>query len=220
MTILKFPVLAATTAILALTACTDVNTATTNPKQRTAEGAGIGALAGAAIGGLNADNRKERQRNIILGGIAGAAVGAVIGGTLDKQAADLQRSIGNDRVTIVNTGNSLIVTMPQDILFSVDSAKLRPDLRSDLRALAQNLQQYPNSTVQIIGHTDNTGSAAYNQDLSARRASAVRNVLANNGVNPGRIVAIGRGETQPIASNLTPEGRAQNRRVEIIIRPN
>ncbi|MGB5556444.1 MAG: OmpA family protein [Paracoccaceae bacterium] len=220
MTIFKVPALAATAAILALTACTDVNTSTTNPKQRTAEGAGLGALAGATLGGIAADNRKERQRNIILGGLAGAAVGAVIGGTLDQQAADLQRSIGNDRVTIVNTGNALIVTMPQDILFDVDSASLRADLRADLRALAKNLQDYPNSTVQVIGHTDNTGAAAYNQNLSARRASAVAGVLINRGVSAGRVIAIGRGETQPIASNLTPQGRAQNRRVEIVIRPN
>lgn len=220
MTILRFPALVATTAILAVTACTDVNTPTNNPRQRTGEGAGIGALAGAAIGGLNADNARERRRNIILGGLAGAAVGGVIGSTLDRQAADLQRSIGNDQVSIVNTGNALIVTMPQDILFSVDSAEVRRDLRRDLRALAQNLQQYPNSTVQVVGHTDNTGAAAYNQNLSARRANAVGNVLINNGVSPGRIVAIGRGEDQPIASNQTAQGRAQNRRVEIIIRPN
>ncbi len=220
MTILRFPALAATAAILAVTACTDVNTPTNNPRQRTGEGAGIGALAGAAIGGLNADNAKERRRNILLGGLAGAAVGAAIGGTLDKQAADLQRSIGDDRVSIVNTGNALIVTMPQDILFNVDSAEVRGDLQRDLRALAQNLQQYPDSTVQVIGHTDNTGAAAYNQNLSARRANAVGNVLINNGVSAGRIVTIGRGEDQPIASNQNAQGRALNRRVEIVIRPN
>ena len=220
MTKLKFPVLVAASALLAITACTDVNSPTNNPRQRTAEGAGIGAVAGAIAGGINADNRKERQRNVLLGAIGGAAIGAAVGNRLDKQAADLQAAIGNDRVSVVNTGNALVVTMPQDILFAVDSASLRPDLRADLGALSRNLQQYPDSTVQVIGHTDNTGTAAYNQNLSARRANSVAAVLINNGVSSGRIVAIGRGEDQPIASNLSPEGRAQNRRVEIIIRPN
>ncbi len=220
MTILRFPALVATTALLTVTACTDVNTPTNNPRQRTGEGAALGAAAGALIGGIAADNRRERQRNIILGGLAGAGVGAAIGNSLDRQAADLQRAIGNDQVSIVNTGNALVVTMPQDILGSVDSAEVRGDLQRDLRALAQNLQRYPDSTVQVIGHTDNTGAAAYNQNLSARRANAVGNVLINNGVSPRRIVTIGRGEDQPIASNQTPAGRALNRRVEIIIRPN
>ncbi len=220
MTLLKFPAIVAATALIAVTACTDVNTQTTNPKQRTAEGVGIGALSGAVIGGIAADNRKERQRNIVIGAIAGGALGGAIGNSLDRQAADLQAAIGNNRVSIVNTGNSLIVTMPQDILFNVDSAELRPDLRADLQALANNLQQYPNSVVQVIGHTDSDGAAAYNQNLSARRANAVAGVLINRGVNPGRVVAIGRGESQPIASNQTAAGKAQNRRVEIVIRPN
>lgn len=220
MTKFKFPVFVATAGLLAVTACTNVNTPTNNPRQRTAEGAGIGAVAGAIAGGINADNRKERQRNVLLGAIGGAAIGAAVGNRLDKQASDLQAAIGNDRVSVVNTGNTLVVTMPQDILFAVDSTTLRPDLRADLRGLARNLQQYPNSTVQVVGHTDNTGTAAYNQNLSARRANAVAGVLINSGVSSGRISAIGRGEDQPVASNLSPEGRAQNRRVEIIIRPN
>jgi outer membrane protein OmpA-like peptidoglycan-associated protein len=122
-------------------------------------------------------------------------------------------------VQIVNTGRELIVTMPQDILFDVDSTFVQPSLRSDLRALATNLQQYPNSSVAVIGHTDNTGTAAYNQDLSSRRANAVANILIDAGVSAGRVRAIGRGEDEPIASNLSAAGRQQNRRVEIVIRP-
>jgi outer membrane protein OmpA-like peptidoglycan-associated protein len=220
MTIFKTTTLAAVTALVAVTACTDVNTQTTKPNQRTTEGVAIGAISGALIGGIAADSRKERQRNVVIGAIAGGALGGAIGNSLDKQAADLQAAIGDGRVSIVNTGNSLVVTMPQDILFDVDSARLRPDLKSDLRALAKNLQQYPNSRVQVIGHTDSTGDAGYNQQLSAQRASAVGGVLINNGVSAGRIVTVGRGESQPITTNQTPEGRAQNRRVEIVILPN
>ena len=100
-----------------------------------------------------------------------------------------------------------------------DSATLRADLTRDIKAVASSLLRYPNSTIEVIGHTDNSGSAAYNQDLSQRRAVSVANVLRESGVPNGRIAAYGRGEDQPIASNLTVEGRAQNRRVEIVIRP-
>ena len=191
-----------------------------DPNQRTKQGALSGGLGGAATGALTAgDDADERRRGAVLGAAIGAGGGAIIGNQLDKQAAELRQQVGND-VQIVNTGNELIVTMPQDILFAVDSDTLRPDLQSDLRALATNLNNYPNSTVDIIGHTDNTGEAGYNQDLSQRRAQSVRNILINSGVDGFRLRAIGRGEDQPIASNLDASGRTQNRRVEIVIRPN
>jgi len=112
------------------------------------------------------------------------------------------------------------VTMPQDILFDVSSSAIQPALRTDLATVATSLQNYPDTTVQVIGHTDSTGSAAYNQSLSERRANSVANVLLDNGVPSSRVRPIGRGEDQPVASNLTPEGRAQNRRVDIVILPN
>ena len=109
--------------------------------------------------------------------------------------------------------------MPEGILFDFDSAAIRAGLQSDLRALARNLQQYPNTTVDVVGHTDSEGSAEYNMDLSSRRAAAVAGVLLEQGVAPSRIRSYGRGESEPVATNLTPEGRQQNRRVEVIIRP-
>ncbi|MCL4105115.1 UNVERIFIED_CONTAM: hypothetical protein GTU68_018822 [Idotea baltica] len=110
--------------------------------------------------------------------------------------------------------------MPQDILFATDSAVIRSDLRRDVQALAGNLQAYPNTNVSIIGHTDNTGDASYNQQLSQRRADSVRGILIDSGISSARVRSIGRGENDPVATNLTAEGRAQNRRVEIVIRPN
>jgi len=104
-------------------------------------------------------------------------------------------------------------------LFDVDSAYVAPGLRSDLAALAQNLNEYPNSTIRIVGHTHNSGDALYNQNLSERRAEAVASVLRSNGVTDGRIRTYGAGEDQPIASNLNAAGRAQNRRVEVVILP-
>mgnify|MGYP000586735760 CR=1 FL=1 len=129
--------------------------------------------------------------------------------------AMVRRDLGNSRATVTNTGDRLIVTMPQDILFATDSASVRSDLQRDLRVVASNLQAYPNSTVQVIGHTDNVGDASYNQDLSTHRGNAVANILVDSGIPYSRIQSFGRGEDQPLASNLSAEGRSQNRRVEI-----
>lgn len=207
--IARVPLIAACAGALALTACTTVP----EDNRQMATGAAIGALAGAAIGAT------ESRDKALAGALIGAGAGAVIGDMLDRQARALEAEIGNDAVQIVNTGSELVVTMPQDILFAVDSAVVQSTLQSDLAALSRNLLDYPDTTVQVIGHTDNTGSAAYNQDLSQRRASAVSAILLQNGVPSSRVVAFGRGEDQPVASNLDAAGRAQNRRVEIIITP-
>ncbi|PJE27709.1 Outer membrane protein OmpA [Pseudooceanicola antarcticus] len=198
-------------SLMLLTACVNPD----DGQQKTREGAGVGALFGAALGAAVSDNKAK-------GAVVGAALGGIAGGSygayLDRQEAQLRQDLGG-RVEIVNTGDRLIVTMPQDILFQTDSATLRPDLTSDLRAVAASLNDYPETTVQVLGHTDNTGAAAYNQDLSRRRAATVASTLISYGVSSGRVQAIGRGEDQPRASNLTPEGRARNRRVEIVILP-
>jgi len=187
-----------------------------NAKART--GAIIGGIAG-GLYGLTRDGDNKLLKGAVGAGI-GAAVGGVTGGLLDRQAADLAGALGNDQAKIVNTGNELVVTMPQDILFDVDSTYVKPALQADLAAVSSNLNRYPDSTIVVVGHTDNTGSAEYNQDLSARRAGAVATILINEGVRATRVTSVGRGEDQPVASNLSEEGKAQNRRVEIIIRPN
>lgn len=207
--------------VLLITACTPVEQYNPNdPNQRTREGALIGAGIGAALGLATGDDAKERRNRAIGGAILGAAGGAVVGNNLDKQAAELASSFSNGQIGVINTGNELIVRMPQDILFATDSASVNAGLQSDLRVLAGSLNRYPDTTVQIIGHTDNTGTAAYNQNLSERRARSVSSILQSAGVSGARLRSFGRGESQPIASNLTPEGRAQNRRVDIIITPN
>lgn len=209
----------ATAGLLALSACTDPSVQTNDPNQRTKEGAAIGAGVGVITGLLTGDSAEERRRGAVIGAVVGGAGGALLGNRLDKQAAELQQDFDNGQIGVVNTGSELIVTMPQDILFDVDSAYVNPGLQSDLQVLATSLNKYPDSTVDVIGHTDNSGEASYNQALSSRRANAVSDVLIGSGVATSRIRAIGRGEDAPVASNLTPEGKAQNRRVEIIIRP-
>lgn len=210
-------ILLVSAAALALAGCT---TNGPNQNQKARSGAVIGGLTGAAAGALAGGNSKQRRNQALVAGAIGAGIGAAIGNQLDKQEADLRASMSNSNVIITNTGDRLIVTMPNDILFAVDDANLRPDLQRDLRALAGNLQAYPNSTVQVIGHTDSDGDASYNQNLSQRRAQSVANVLLGSGVSGARIQTIGRGENQPVADNLTPAGKAQNRRVEIVILPN
>jgi outer membrane protein OmpA-like peptidoglycan-associated protein len=213
---IKTPIILAATAALALTAC-DPYPQGDPGNQRARTGALTGALIGGALGATS--NASERPLATLAGAAIGAAIGGAVGQGLDRQAADLRAAVGNPAIGIVNTGDALVVTMPQDILFPTDSAEVRGDLQRDLRAVAGNLMAYPDSRIEVIGHTDNTGSAAYNQELSQRRAGSVAGVLIGAGVPAGRVVAYGRGEDQPVASNLTPQGRAQNRRVEIVIRP-
>ncbi|KMW60501.1 Outer membrane protein [Candidatus Rhodobacter oscarellae] len=215
----RMTVLAAVSA-LALSACTSTDVQTSDPNQRTKEGAAVGAVIGGVLGALTGDDGGERRRGALAGAVVGGLVGAGVGYNLDQQAAELQRDLSDGRIQIINNGDHLIVRMPDDILFDIDSAAVKPGLRSDLAVLADSLQRYPDSTVQVVGHTDNTGGAAYNQDLSERRAASVSSILIGSGVPAGRINSFGLGENQPIGSNLTVEGRAQNRRVDISIRPN
>ncbi len=207
----------AVTGALALSACTDPASLGGDPN-RTRDGAILGGLAGAAAGIIGSDE-EDRGRNAVVGAALGAGVGAAIGNRLDRQEAALRQNLGDGRIQIENTGEVLIVRMPQDILFAFDSAELQPAVVPDLRAVAANLNQFPDGTVDVIGHTDNTGAASYNQRLSERRAQSVANVLTGAGVPGSRLRVIGVGDDRPRASNLTPEGRALNRRVEIVIRP-
>lgn len=186
---------------------------TENP--RTQQGAAIGALAGAAIGASRPGSNDLRQA--ATGAVVGGIAGAVVGNILDNQARELNRDLSGN-IDVVRSGDQLIVRMPNDLLFAVDSAAVRPDLQRDLRVLASSLNKYPSTAIDVIGHADSTGAAAYNQDLSERRARSVASILINEGVDARRIAAYGRGATQPVASNATAEGRALNRRVEIVIR--
>jgi outer membrane protein OmpA-like peptidoglycan-associated protein len=201
-------------------ACTDPAVVTSQPESfgNTRDGAIIGGVLGAATGLITGDT-SNRVRNMAVGAAIGAGVGGAVGNRLDRQEAALRQDLGNGNIDIVNDGTRLVVTLPQDILFPVSSAALQPAFVPDLQAVARNLNQFPDGIVQVVGHTDNTGSVEYNFALSQRRAQSVTDVLVGAGVPPGRIQTIGRGDDQPRASNLTPEGRALNRRTEIVIIP-
>ncbi|WP_246066744.1 OmpA family protein [Aliiroseovarius halocynthiae] len=201
---------------LATSACT-TTTQGGNLGPRTQNGAAIGAIAGGLLGATR--DGEGKLGKAAVGAVVGGIIGGAIGQHLDKQAGDLRQAIDNDDVKIVNTGSELIVTMPHDILFDTGSAQISTALRGDLAALSRNLLQYPDSVVEVQGHTDNVGSANYNLDLSRNRAASVASVLSANGVPSWRIQTVGFGEDRPVASNLGSYGRQQNRRVEIVIRP-
>lgn len=177
-------------------------------------GAIVGALGGATAGSIVGEE-KSTKRGALLGAIAGGAIGA----NLDKQEAMLRDQIGGSGALIQNTGEQLIVTLPESITFAIDSTFVEPRFLGTLAQLSQNLQQFPNSRITVVGHTDNTGSVNYNQGLSEGRARSVANVLISNGVSPSRINTFGEGEFSPVASNSTVAGRQQNRRVVITITP-
>ncbi len=212
MSIIKTPIAIALIAGVGLAGCTNPDGTANNTATGVAAGAGIGAVLGRAIGG--------NGRGAVIGGIIGAGIGGAIGDDLDRQEAALRQQMGGSGVSIVNTGSQLIVTLPEAITFPVDSAQLKSSFVSSLNALARNLQEYPNTTVEVVGHTDSTGAASYNQQLSERRALSVRSVLLNAGVPGSRLRAFGQGENSPVASNGSSAGRQQNRRVEIYITPN
>ncbi|TVQ54481.1 MAG: OmpA family protein [Rhodobacteraceae bacterium] len=181
---------------------------------------GIGAALGAAIGGgLGTLAGGDDRRNALIGAGIGALAGAAVGDYLNRQQAQLEQDLAGTGATIVNTGDQLLVNLPAGVTFDFDSAAVRPEFIPALNDVANTLRQFQQSYVDVVGHTDNVGSAAYNQTLSERRAQSVANVLTNRGVQPQRIITSGMGFNQPVASNDTPEGRARNRRVELRITP-
>ncbi|WP_423207081.1 OmpA family protein [Paracoccus yeei] len=213
----RISLLLASAGVLAIGACTPTEPAGTGPGGSQLSRTQQGAIAGAVVGGLIGAG--ESRSNAVKGALIGATAGAVGGSILDQQQRALQQSLNNPNIQVVNRGTHLSVVMPESTLFATDSAAVGARGQNDLYIIARNLTQYPNSRIQVIGHTDSTGSAAYNQDLSERRARSVAGILSAGGVSSNRIATTGRGATQPVASNDTAAGRAQNRRVEIQITP-
>lgn len=210
------PITLSVIATLTLTACADSTARIQDPNYRTQNGAVIGAIGGAVLGSMFSDNKGA---GAVRGALVGGLVGGGIGASLDAQAADMRARLGNPNVTVTNMGEYLLVNLPDDVLFATGSATLRPELQQEIRSIAANLVTYPDSTIEVVGHTDNVGTAALNQDLSQRRAYSVSSILIGAGVPAGRVSSYGKGEDSPIASNLNDAGRAKNRRVEILVRP-
>jgi outer membrane protein OmpA-like peptidoglycan-associated protein len=178
------------------------------------KGAIIGAAAGGVAGGVIGNQTGSTARGAIIGAVVGGTAGAVIGHQMDQQAKTLKQNIPGARVERV--GEGIQVTFDSGLLFDFDSAVIRGSARSNLDALAQSLTEYKDSDLMIVGHTDDVGSADYNQVLSERRAHSAASYLNSRGVTR-RIETVGRGEDEPLASNDSESGRAKNRRVEVAI---
>ena len=216
-TIRTMTALALSGALITTAACT-TNPETGNQRiSRTAIGAVAGAVGGYLIGDL-VGGRSDRTERIVGAGI-GAIAGGAVGAYMDRQEAELRRRTAGTGVDVIRQGDDLILRMPSGITFPVDSATIQPQFQSTLDQVAQTLASYNQTFIDVLGHTDSTGSDAYNQALSERRAQSVADYLSMRGVARARMGIRGYGETMPIASNDTEAGRAQNRRVEIKVVP-
>jgi len=203
-----------------LAGCTTTNPYTGEQQvSKTAGGAAIGAAAG-ALGGLFVGGSSRAQRNaVLIGAGLGALTGGAIGNYMDRQEADLRAQLQGTGVSVTRNGDQIILNMPGNITFNTDQDAVKSEFYGVLNSVAIVLNKYNQSVVDVFGFTDSTGSAAYNQDLSERRALSVAQYLNGRGVDARRVSVVGYGQSNPIGSNATEAGRAQNRRVEIQIAP-
>ncbi len=176
----------------------------------TAWGTGIGAAAGAGIGALI-----DGEKGALIGAGIGAVSGAGVGGYMDLQARKLRQELEGTGVRVAKNGNNIVLIMPGNITFDTNKSNIKSNFKPVLDSVAKVIKEFDKTKVQITGYTDNTGTAAYNNQLSAERANSVATYLRLRGVAPSRIFASGLGSSNPIASNTTAYGREQNRRVEI-----
>jgi len=218
---MKSSVLVAGLAALSLAACSTVNPYTNQQQlSNTSGGAIVGTGSGAVLGAIvgtatGTDPRVAALLGAGIGGITGAAIGSY----MDQQEAELRAQLQGTGVSVTRVGQQIILNMPSNITFGVDSATVQPTFNETLISVGLVLKKFNKTIVDVYGHTDDTGSDAHNQDLSQRRAVAVATILANQGIDQRRFYIEGKGETDPIASNANETGRSQNRRVEIQISP-
>ena len=208
---------AVSAVLLTTAACTTDPYTGQQTINRTAVGIGVGALSGYLLGDLVGGDH-DRNAKVIGAGI-GAIAGGAVGNYMDQQEAELRRQTAGTGVDVYRQGDELVLRMPSGITFPVDRYDIQPQFQSTLDQVAQTLSSYNQTYIDVLGHTDSTGSDEYNQALSQRRAQSVSDYLSARGVALARIGIRGYGESQPIASNDTDDGRAENRRVEIKVVP-
>ena len=211
----------AVAALLGATACTTVDPYSSTPRRNnTATGAIAGALGGAVLGYLTTtSNGEQGRKNALIGAGIGALGGAAVGQYMDRQQRALEAELSGTGVGVARQGDNLVLRMPSDVTFATNQSNIDPRFDATLTDVAGVLRQYDQSIVDVVGHTDSSGGDAINQPLSERRAVSVADALIRNGVQRERLYVAGVSSRNPVASNDTPAGRAQNRRVEILIRP-
>jgi outer membrane protein OmpA-like peptidoglycan-associated protein len=213
-------------AVLAITATAFLAACSTNPytgeqqASNTLLGAGTGAALGGAAGALlGATTSIKTRKAALIGAGIGALAGGGVGVYMDNQEAQLRKRLENSGVSVTRVGDNIVLNMPSNVTFDTDQAEVKPQFYDTLNSVALVLQEYNQTLVDVIGHTDSDGSDDYNYDLSRRRAGSVSQYLVSQQNDPNRFSVEGRGEQQPIASNNTASGKSQNRRVEITIQP-
>lgn len=197
-------------AVMLFSGCSSLN--------RTQKGAAAGTVAGGATGAVIGKATGNTALGAIIGAAVGGTAGAVIGSQMDKQAEEIARTVPD--VQVIRVGEGIVVEFSSNVLFGFDQSNLSADAKRNLDQLIKVLNGYPDTDIEIQGHTDSSGSVAYNQTLSEQRASAVAGYLASNNVSTNRLTIIGFGELLPKYLNETEQGRAQNRRVEFLITAN
>jgi outer membrane protein OmpA-like peptidoglycan-associated protein len=182
---------------------------------KTQQGASIGAGTGGIVGAFIGKTAGNTAMGAIIGGAVGGTAGAFIGRNMDKQAAEIKQNVPG--ATVIREGEGIIIKFDSGILFDAGKTDIKPDAETNLKNLATSLQKNTETNILIIGHTDNTGTQENNIDLSVHRAASVKDYLVNDGIEGSRMRIDGKAGTEAIADNSTEEGRAQNRRVEIVI---
>ena len=206
--------------LMVLSACTTVDPYTRDERTaRSQRQAVIGAAAGAVAGLITGDSSMERKKRALVGAGLGALAGAGVGTYMDRQEAKLRMELERTGVSVTRSGDNITLNMPGNITFATNSADLNANFFEVLNSVATVANEFNQTVIEVAGHTDNTGSVAYNQQLSERRAAAVAAYLGTRSVRQDRIITVGMGEGRPIASNETEEGRRENRRVELTLVP-
>lgn len=213
-------VLALTVFAVFVSGCKTLDAYTREEKTSSAtKGALIGAAAGAVVGLISGDDAVERRQHALIGAGIGALAGGSIGYYMDKQEAELRAELEGTGVSVTRIGDNITLNMPGNVTFATDSSDLSPAFFDVLNSVGKVLAEYEQTVVEVAGHTDSTGSEAYNQSLSERRAGSVSTYLQGQGVISQRLITVGMGELRPVADNATAAGRQANRRVEITMVP-
>ena len=212
---MKSAFIAATALALMLSACTQNPYTGELQPSKTALGAGTGAVIGGIIGVATAGSRKAALIGAGIGALAGGGIGAY----MDGQESKLRNQLEGTGVSVSRVGDSIVLNMPSNITFDSDKSELKPQFYTTLNSVSAVFKEYKQTLIDVVGHTDSSGTPEYNYDLSRRRAAAVAQYLASQQLDPNRFSVEGHGEKDPIASNATKSGKAQNRRVEITILP-
>ncbi|MEO0345280.1 MAG: OmpA family protein [Pseudomonadota bacterium] len=202
------------------TACTTVDPYTREQKTSQAtRGALIGAAAGVVVGLISGDDAVERRQRALIGAGVGALAGGAIGGYMDRQEAELRAQLESSGVSVTRIGDQITLNMPGNVTFASDSSNINPAFYEVLGSVSVVLQKYQSTVIEVAGHTDSDGSVEYNQALSERRAESVAAYLRGQQVMGQRIITLGQGELRPVASNATATGKQANRRVELTLVP-